>query len=57
MKKSKIKEPTSQGLTLKQMLSFHKRAKSENKMYWKGRIDGLKSSLRYINYLKKLKSK
>ena len=57
MIKNKIKEPTSQGLTLKQMLSFHKRAKSENKMYWKGRIDSLKGSLRYINYLKKLKSK
>jgi len=57
MIKSKTKEPTSQGLTLKQMLSFHKRAKSENKMYWKGRIDSLKGSLRYINYLKKLKSK
>jgi len=57
MRKNKTKEPTSQGLTIKQMLSFHKRAKSENKMYWKGRIDGLKSSLRYINYLKKLKSR
>ena len=27
MIKSKTKEPTSQGLTLKQMLSFHKKAK------------------------------
>lgn len=57
MIKNKIKEPTSKGLTLKQMLSFHKKAKGVNKMYWKGRIDGLKSSLRYINYLKKLKSR
>ena len=57
MKKRKTKEPTIQELTLKPMLSFHKRAKSENKMYWKGRIDRLKGSLRYINYLKKLKSK
>lgn len=57
MIKNKTKEPTSQGLTLKQMLSFHKKAKGVKKMYWKGRIDGLKSSLRYINYLKKLKSR
>jgi len=55
MIKNKIKEPTSQGLTLKQMISFQKRAKGKNKMYWKGRIDGLKGSLRYVNYIKKLK--
>ena len=55
MTKNKIKKPTSQGLTLKQMISFQKRAKGKNKMYWKGRIDGLKGSLRYVNYLKKIK--
>ena len=55
MRKNKIKEPTSQGLTLKHMISFQKRAKGNNKMYWKGRIDGLKGSLRYVNYLEKLK--
>jgi len=57
MKNKKIKEPTSNGLTLKQMKSYQKKAKGTKKWYWKGRMDGLKGSLRYSNYLEKLKNK
>ena len=55
MKNKKIKEPTSNGLTLKKMKAYQKRAKGINKIYWQGRIDGLKGSLRYLSYLEKLK--
>ena len=55
MKNKKIKEPTSNGLTLKKMEAYQKRAKGVNKIYWQGIIDGLKGSLRYTNYLEKLK--
>jgi len=57
MKNKKIKEPTSNGLTLKQMKGYQKKAKGPKKWYWQGRMDGLKGSLRYSNYLEKLKNK
>ena len=37
------------------MKAYQKRAKGSNKIYWQGRIDGLKGSLRYLSYLEKLK--
>ena len=38
-----MKEPKSNGKTMKQLLALRKRAKSKDKkIYWTGAIDGLK---------------
>mgnify|MGYP001590087928 FL=1 len=47
------KEPRSNGKTMKQLLATKKQCKSKaKKIYWTGRIDGLKGRLEYVNWLK-----
>ena len=48
MKKKIIKEPKQNGLTMKQIDSYLKKAKGSKKFYWKGRKDSFKGSLRYL---------
>ena len=57
MKKKKIKEPKQNGLTMKQIQSYMKRAKNSKKLYWMGRRDSFKGSMRYQDWLLSLKNK
>ena len=36
---------------MKQMMGYFKRSKGDNKMYWKGRTDAFRGSLRYQEWL------
>ena len=47
----KKKEPKQNGLTMKQIEGYLKKAKGNNKFYWMGRRDSFKGSLRYQNWL------
>ena len=51
MKKKINKEPKQNGLTMKQIESYLKKAKGSKKFYWKGRKDSFKGSLRYQDWL------
>ena len=53
----KKKEPKQNGLTMKQIEGYLKKAKGGKKFYWMGRKDSLKGSLRYKEWLKSKKSK
>ena len=57
MKKKINKEPKQNGLTMKQIESYLKKAKGSKKFYWKGRKDSFKGSLRYQDWLLSLKNK
>jgi len=52
-----MKEPKSNGKTMKQLLAYLKSAKGKNKVYWSGYIKAFKGSARYQLYLKSLKAK
>ena len=56
-RKKMIKEPKQNGLTMKQIESYLKKAKGSKKFYWKGRKDSFKGSLRYQGWLLSLKNK
>jgi hypothetical protein len=47
----KLIEPKNNELTMKQMMAYFKKSKGNNKMYWKGRTDAFRGSLRYQNWL------
>ena len=49
------KEPKQNGLTMKQIVGYLKKAKGSNKFYWMGRRDSFKGSLRYQNWLESKK--
>ena len=49
------KEPKQNGLTMKQIEAYLKKAKGGNKFYWMGRRDSFKGSLRYQNWLESKK--
>ena len=50
------KEPRSNGKTMKQLLAQRKLCKTRGrKMYWTGRIDGLKNRPAYRKWLRKQK--
>ena len=36
---------------MKQMMGYFKKSKGDNKMYWKGRTDAFRGSLRYQDWL------
>ena len=55
--KKKLVEPKNNGLTMKQMMNYFKRSKVDNKMYWKGRTDAFRGSLRYQDWLEKSNKK
>ena len=57
MKKKKIKEPKQNGLSMKQIQGYMKGAKGGKKLYWIGRRDSFKGSMRYQDWLLSLKSK
>ena len=57
MKKKINKEPKQNGLTMKQIQGYIKRAKGNKKFYWMGRRDSFKGSMRYQDWLLSLKSK
>ena len=57
MKKKKIKEPKQNGLSMKQIQGYMKRAKGGKKLYWICRRDSFKGSMRYQDWLLSLKSK
>ena len=46
------KEPKQNGLTMKQIVGYLKKAKGSNKFYWMGRRDSFKGSSRYQEWLK-----
>ena len=48
-----MKQPKSAGLTMKQLMAYRKAAKGTKKIYWSGRIDGLKHRAEYKKWLKK----
>ena len=54
MKKKIIKEPKQNGLTMRQIESNYKKSKGNNKIYWKGRIDSFKNSLKYQKWIHSL---
>ena len=56
MKKKSV-EPKNNGLTMKQMMGYFKRSKGDNKMYWKGRTEAFRGSLRYQDWLEKSNKK
>ncbi len=56
MKKKKIKEPKQNSLTMKQIQGYIKRSKGSKKLYWMGRRDSFKGSMRYQEWLLKLKN-
>ena len=56
MKKKRIKEPKQNGLTMKQIQGYIKSAKGSKKLYWKGRRDSFKGSMRYQDWLLSLKN-
>ena len=49
--KRKIKEPKQNGLTMKQIKGYIKKAKGSKKFYWMGRRDSFKGSMRYQDWL------
>ena len=49
------KEPKQNGLTMKQIEGYIKKAKGSNKFYWMGRRDSFKGSLRYQNWIESKK--
>ena len=55
MKRKKINEPKQNGLTMKQIQGYIKSAKGGKKLYWKGRRDSFKGSMRYQDWLLSLK--
>ena len=57
MKKEKIKEPKQNGLTMNQIQRYLKKAKGNKKLYWMGRRDSFKGSMRYQDWLLSLKNK
>ena len=57
MKRKKINEPKQNGLTMKQIQGYIKSAKGGKKLYWKGRRDSFKGSMRYQDWLLSLKNK
>ena len=57
VRKKIIKEPKQNGLTMKQIESYLKKAKGSKKFYLKGRKDSFKGSLRYQDWLLSLKNK
>ncbi len=57
MKKKRIKKPKQNGLTMKQIQGYIKSAKGSKKLYWKGRRDSFKGSMRYQDWLLSLKNK
>ena len=50
-KKTKLIEPKNNGLTMKQMMAYFKKSKGNNKIYWRGRTDAFRGSLRYQDWL------
>ena len=48
----KKKEPKQNGLTMKQIEGYLKKAKGDKKFYWMGRRDSFKGSSRYQEWLK-----
>ena len=48
----KKKEPKQNGLTMKQIERYLKKAKGDKKFYWIGRRDSFKGSSRYQEWLK-----
>tara|TARA_B100001564_G_C20425109_1_gene571896 strand:+ start:272 stop:448 length:177 start_codon:yes stop_codon:yes gene_type:complete len=56
MKKKKIKEPKQNSLTMKQIQGYIKRSKGSKKFYWMGRRDSFKGSMRYQDWLLKIKN-
>ena len=56
MKKKKIKEPKQNSLTMKQIQGYIKRSKGSKKLYLMGRRDSFKGSMRYQEWLLKLKN-
>ena len=46
------KEPKQNGLTMKQIERYLKKAKGDKKFYWIGRRDSFKGSSRYQEWLK-----
>ena len=56
MKRKANKEPKQNGLTMKQIKSYLKKAKGSKKFYWKGRKDSFKGSIRYQDWLLSLKN-
>ena len=51
-----MKEPKSAGLTMKQLMAYRKAETDPiKKMYWSGRIDGLKNRAEYKEWSKKNK--
>ena len=50
-----MKEPKSEGKTMKQLKAYRKNAKGKNKSYWSGRIAGLASRPAYKKWLRKQK--
>ena len=49
--KKKSVEPKQNNLTMKQMMGYYKKSKGDNKIYWKGRTDAFRGSLRYQEWL------
>ena len=49
------KEPKQNGLTMKQIQGYIKKAKGSKKFYWMGRRDSFKGSMRYQDWLISLK--
>jgi hypothetical protein len=49
--KKKLIEPKNNGLTIKQMMAYFKKSKGNNKIYWRGRTDAFRGSLRYQDWL------
>ena len=57
MKRKIKKEPKQNGLTMKQIQGYVKNAKGSKKLYWTGRRDSFKGSMRYQDWLLSLKNK
>ena len=57
MKRKRKKEPKQNGLTMKQIQGYIKSAKGSKKLYWTGRRDSFKGSMRYQDWLSSLKNK
>ena len=52
------REPKSAGKTMAQLVATRKQCKSrDKKLYWSGRIDGLKGRREYVSWLKANKKK
>ena len=55
--KKKSVEPKQNNLTMRQMMGYYKKSKGDNKIYWKGRTDAFRGSLRYQNWLESINKK